>query len=98
MSTTLKDKIVVIRKTRKCYSCYRIFDRGSEMRYWVGIYEGDFGYIYCCKTCVALMKHYDDDGEGYPDGFVREMLDKGQTPEQLLLRLDGSNTKDISTK
>lgn len=84
MSTTLKYKEVTSRKQHKCFSCLRIFPPRTKLRYWVGIYDGDFGSVYNCVTCDEIMKRCNDDGEGYPQGFVQEMLEKGQTPEQLL--------------
>lgn len=93
MSTTLTSKIVITRKTHVCFSCLRKFEAGVEMRYWAGIHDGDFNSIYSCCTCQKVMEWatsnngYDDYYEGYPEGFVHEMLDHGQTPEQLLAKL-----------
>lgn len=86
MSTTLTDKIVITRKPHVCFSCLRKFPEGTEMRYWTGTTSDGFYSVYCCKTCNKIMDkscYYDDD-DGYPEGFVREMLAPGQTPEQLL--------------
>lgn len=86
MSTTLTDKIVITRKPHVCFSCLRKFPEGTEMRYWTGMTSDGFNSVYCCETCDKIMDKYpwDDDGDGYPEGFVREMLEKDQTPEQLL--------------
>lgn len=54
------------------------------MHYWSGIYDGDFGSVHYCRTCEDIMNLSEPDDEGWPEGFVREMLDKDQTPEQLL--------------
>lgn len=92
MAITLKYKQVKIRKTQNCYSCLRKFEPGIKMTYWVGIYEGDFGACYCCDTCSEIMKFNKDEYE-YSEGYVDEMLNKGQTPEQLLNYLIVENTK-----
>jgi len=83
--TTLKNKIVTIRKDRKCFSCLRVFTVGSKMNYWSGIFDGDFSYNYSCLTCVQIINmSQDENDEGIPEGFVREMLNSGETPEQKL--------------
>lgn len=85
MSTTLKDKEVKIKKERQCFSCYRKFPIGTTMHYWAGIYEGDFSSVYLCLTCQKIM---DADSENeFPEGFVYDCLDKGETPEQYLEKL-----------
>lgn len=88
MSTTLKDKEVKIRKERRCYSCWRKFQAGTIMRYWAGVYDGDFGAVYSCQTCQAIMLRQEPDEEGgYPEFFVANQLNPGQTPEDLLKTL-----------
>jgi hypothetical protein len=82
MATTLKSKTVLTRKRHQCFSCLRYFQPGTKMKYWVGIYEYDFCASYSCMTCVEIMN---STGEcEFPEGFVREMLDEGQSPEDLL--------------
>lgn len=57
------------------------------MNYWSGVYEGNFNSIYSCMTCVEIMNmRQDPDEDGFPEGYVREMLEKGETPEQLIER------------
>ncbi len=90
MGTTLTSKNVKIRKDRVCFSCWRKYERGSIMHYWSGICDGDFISGYNCLTCNEIMvivqqQGYDEDG--FPEGFVHESLDKGQTPEEYLLSL-----------
>jgi hypothetical protein len=71
-----------------CFSCMRKFSSGIIMNHWVGIYEGDFNSIYCCLTCKEIMDdHYPDVYEGYPEGFVKELLLGDEYPEQLLRKL-----------
>lgn len=87
MSETFTDKIVKIRKPHQCFSCFRKFEPGTEMRYWCGIYDGDFGSVYSCKACNEIMDRCEPDDDGYPEGFVAYMLEKDQTPEQLLEKM-----------
>ena len=54
------------------------------MNYWTGLYEGDFNALYSCMTCVEVMNMSDD--TEFPEGFVHEMLDKGETPEDMVIR------------
>ena len=82
MAVTLQYKKVRTRKEHQCYSCFRKFEPKTKMNYWAGIYEGDFGSVYWCETCDKIMQ-LDEEFE-YPEGFVHEMLDKNQTPEDLL--------------
>ena len=85
MSTTLKDKEVTIRKPHQCFSCLRKFPIGTKMRYWVGTVDGDFNSVYICTICEQIMS-FDDENE-YPEGYVTEMLEQGESPEELLKRL-----------
>ena len=85
--TTLSNKTVVVRKQRQCFSCLRVFPTGTKMNYWSGISEGDFSSVYSCMTCVEIMNMpQDPDEDTFPEGYVREMLEKGETPEQLIER------------
>lgn len=92
MSETIANKIVKIRKPHQCFSCFRKFEPGTEMRYWCGVYDGDFNSVYCCMTCDQIMERSEPDDDGYPEGFVCYMLEDNQTPEQLL---DKMKKKDI---
>lgn len=82
MGTVLKNKVVTTRKTHQCFSCFRKFPEGSKMHYYAGIYEGGFSSVYACSTCVEIMRMHTEDG--YPEGYVSEMLNTRQTPEELL--------------
>jgi hypothetical protein len=84
MSITLTNKIVQIRKPHICFSCLRKFEIGSKMRYWSGICEGDFGSSYCCIICDTIIDLLDIEEDYYPEGYVDEMLNKDETPEQFL--------------
>lgn len=83
MAETFKYKKVKVRKARQCFSCFRKFDIGAEMIYWAGKYEGDFCANYHCLTCDKIMD-LDKESYEFPEGYVDEWLNKGQTPEQLL--------------
>ena len=83
----LTDKPVLTRKEHQCFGCLRVFPAGSRMQYWSGVFDGDFGAGYSCDTCNQFMKLGigEDNYDGlFREGFVREMLRKDQTPEQLL--------------
>lgn len=81
---TLKSTSVKTRKEHECFSCYRKFPIGTKMNYWVGHYEGDFCATYSCMTCVEIMNMSSE--VYFPEGFVHEMLNKNETPEQLIER------------
>ena len=95
MADTLTDKWVVTRKPHQCIGCFRNFQPEERMRYWVGIYEGDFGSCYTCKTCHTCIAHLEPDawGGGYEAGFVSDRLEKGQTPEQFLEELEAKKAE-----
>ena len=59
------------------------------MNYWSGLYEGDFSSVYSCMTCVEIMNM--DSETDFPEGYVAEMLNKGETAEQLLERIKKAN-------
>jgi len=82
MATTLKSKTVITRKDHTCFSCLRKFPSGTKMSYWVGIFEFDFCASYSCMTCVEIMNSTNE--VEFPEGFVYEMLNKGETPEDLI--------------
>jgi len=85
---TISSQTVTTRKKHQCFSCLRIFEPGTRMNHWVGNVEGDFNSNYSCMTCVEIMNMRQDPDEDYfPEGYVREGLKDGETPEQLLERL-----------
>ena len=53
------------------------------MRYWSGLHEGDFGAFYSCNTCEKIIDKLPSE-DGIPEGYVNEMLNKDQSPEQFL--------------
>lgn len=88
MSTTLTYRMVTVRKDRQCFGCLQSFPAGTQMRYWSGIYEGGFNSGYTCQTCEEITGLCKDDyDDGYPEGDVAEMLQPGETTQQLLERL-----------
>ena len=92
--TSLTDKIVTTRKPHLCHGCGDLFPAGTQMRYWSGIYEGDFNSGYMCTTCDEIMPLCRDDyWDGYPEGFVNEMKEDGETTQQVLERLKSGNTR-----
>lgn len=65
------------------------------MNYSASIYEDDFCALYSCLTCEEIIgltpREYLEDG--IPEGFVREALEKGETPEQHLEKMKLVNPK-----
>jgi hypothetical protein len=89
-SITLKDKIVTIKKPHQCKSCYRKFQPGDKMNYWVGLTEGDFGTLYMCPACYQLYyiaNEGNDDYGPFEANFIEMREFEEQTPEQLLEKL-----------
>lgn len=82
MSTTLKSKDVITRKSHSCFACCRKFPEGTKMQYQAGIWEGDFCTTYCCMTCVEIMSLSDENQ--FEGEFVADNLAKDETPEQML--------------
>ncbi len=82
---TFRSKNVIVRKQRQCSMCLRIFPTNTKMNYWVGKYEGDFNTAYCCMACVEIMNRCQEE-DGYQEGYTLELLNKGETPEQLIER------------
>ena len=83
----LRDKIVTTRKKHNCSACGRVFEKRTKMRTQVNILDG-IGTWRECPTCHELLlkyrSHFEDyDGSCY-EGCVTEVLEQGQTPEELL--------------
>lgn len=75
----------VIKKTHKvhqCIMCYRKFQPGVTMHYFVGKCEGDFCYSHTCEACQELINHSSE--REFPEGFIFEILGKDETPEMVL--------------
>lgn len=89
------NKIVTTRKRHICNACGRFFNKGSKMRTQVNNFEGEMFTWRECPTCIELLSTYrsyfeDDDHLCY-EFCVNEILEHGQTPEDLLIVL--SNNK-----
>lgn len=76
--------------------CYRKFEPGSTLYYSAGIYEGEFCSCYICLTCDSIIKLVPTDEEGYPEGFVFEGLNKDETPEMYLQRLQNDYSSQLT--
>ena len=87
----LSDKIVKTRKKHNCCACGRVFGKGTMMRTQVNTMDG-IQIWRECPTCTELLSkhrsHFEDDYDHicYSD-CVSEVLERGQTPEQLLSAL-----------
>lgn len=83
MVTLSHRKINKTRKLHQCVMCYRNIQPGNPIHYWVGKNEyNEFCDSYICCTCQQICNQSQE--QEFPEGFVFEMLDTGQTPEQLL--------------
>lgn len=90
----LRDKIVKTRKKHNCSACWRVFDKGTQMRTKVNTFDGIVTWREC-PTCTELLQKYrslfeDDYDRMAYEGCVNEALYRGQTPEQLLMFLGKS--------
>ena len=85
MCTTLKSKIVKIRKQQQCFSCFRKFPIGTEMKYWAGIYEGDFNSSHACSDCVEIMNQSSE--HCFEGGFVDEMRNYKEPIDEAIKRI-----------
>ena len=88
----LSDKIVTTRKQHRCNACGRLFEKGTKMRTQVNTLDGIQTWREC-PTCNKLLtkhrKHFEDDYDHVCyDSCVNEVLERGQTPEQLLCAMD----------
>lgn len=93
----LKHKVVTTKKSHECFFCRRKFPPKTRMTYVVASFSGDLHATYGCETCEGIINIMDTDSDEYDYGYVEEMLKIGQTPEQLLEELNGSNTKDVKS-
>lgn len=84
--TILKDKLVKIKKQRRCFGCCRQFEIGSFMQYQAQVFDGDFNQTYHCQTCEKYLTYFSNlfnDGDGYCCGWMLdEMNGSKQTVEE----------------
>ena len=85
MSQFISSKDVLIRKEQQCFSCYRKFPKGTKMNRNTSSDMGRIFTVHSCETCNTIIQTEREDE--YPDGYVYNMLEKGQTPEDLLKQL-----------
>lgn len=87
----LSDKIVITRKRHNCDACGRVFEKGTKMRAQVNTYGGIQTWREC-PTCMELLadyrSHFEDSYNGIcEENCVSEVLEKNETPEDLLHKL-----------
>jgi DNA-directed RNA polymerase subunit RPC12/RpoP len=87
------DKRVKTRKLHRCAACERDFEKGSYMQRQINNFDNHIGAVYTCQTCKTLTDSfsdtfYDDMDGVFPNGCVSEYLENGETPEQLLTRME----------
>lgn len=95
----LSDKIVTTRKPHVCSACCRRFETGAKMRTQVNTSDGLVTWREC-ETCQKLLSKYrsrfeDDYDHMCYEGCVNEVLERGQTPEDLLSNLENYQPIDI---
>lgn len=81
----LSHSTVKIRKDRKCTSCLRGFPQGTLMEHWAGVGNGGFMHYYACPTCQQILDMLDE--TVYYEGEVANLLEEGQTPEEMLEKM-----------
>ena len=89
----LRDKIVTTRKTHNCSACGRLFGVGTKMRTQVNTSDGIQTWRECPTCQKLLISHRELFEDGYGTCWancVDESLEVGQTPEQLLIKLDNA--------
>lgn len=87
----LRDKVVITRKKHNCSACGRVFEKGTKMRTQVNTFDGIQTWREC-PTCQILLSKY---RSHFEDGYdhityelcVDEVLERGQTPEDLLNKM-----------
>jgi len=89
----LSDKIVKTRKQHVCFACGRLFEKSTEMRRQVNVYDEIYA-CYSCETCDELMADYsdyfiDESENVFQEGCIHEKLHEfnTKTPEELLKQL-----------
>jgi len=90
----LSDKIVTTSKPHKCSACGRLFNPGTRMHTQINTFDGLSTWREC-PTCQKLLsKHrslFEDDLDNVCyEGCVKEELEHGQTPEDLLNTLENN--------
>lgn len=69
MTKILKEKIVVIRKDRKCTGCLCELSKGSKVKYVTGIFDREFFFSYLCDVCDEYLNECGADfDDGYGEG------------------------------
>ena len=87
----LSNKLVTSRIEHICNGCKRKFPKGTKIKIQTNIMDG-IQTLKTCPTCTELIvkhKKYFEDGDGICyDECVLNSLDDGQTPEELLNKLN----------
>lgn len=76
------------RKQHYCFTCSRLFPRKSRMWVQINNIDGKINNIYTCLTCEELLPYLTSMKNSVSDylgkDFVKQYLNKNQTPEDLL--------------
>lgn len=91
----LRDNIVITRKKHMCNACGRVFEKGTKMHTQVNTLDGIQTFREC-PTCTELLSKYRSFFEDYCsicyEFCVNDILEKGETPEDILYCLNNSKT------
>ena len=64
--TTIRDKVVIARKSGNCFSCHEIIDSGEQIRSITTAFDGMIRTDRFCATCCQAM--IDDENCDYEHG------------------------------
>jgi hypothetical protein len=87
----LRDVVITTRKNHNCFCCGRLFPKGSRMKSQVNADSYQINNIWTCLTCEDLISKYPDRficNGCFEDSCIADCLDEGQTPEDLLNKIN----------
>jgi hypothetical protein len=68
----LTSKYVTSRKNHRCFGCAQCIPSGTKVKYYAGIWEGDFSYGYICAVCEIVLEDFDSYEDTYYEGDLYE--------------------------
>lgn len=78
------------RKERRCFACGDMVPQASEAVEWVSVDGGSVRSVYVHKKCWGITEECCfncrdcDDGDGFPEYYLRESLSSGYKCEAIL--------------
>ncbi len=88
--TILKQSFGWIRKPHVCLGCERVFKPSVKMHYQ-RIASDDLYTVWTCETCESLKAFLDPEEGVWEQGFVSNVLNRGETPESILADFRNAN-------